>query len=426
MNSSKTGRSMIEYQRSRRRFLAESSASAAALGLGATVPQCFLNAAEAASENEERVLVVVQLTGGNDGLNTVVPHGDSAYYAARPKLAIPKSDVLSIDDQFGLHPNMRGMRDLLDDGMLSVIHAVGYENPNRSHFESMDIWHSCVHKTETRQFGWLGSYLEADSMIGNPSTAGGDVPAIHLGIEQQPFALAARSVRVPTVKKLEEFELRGNDTKALRELLLTDRRNESIPSEDNELLGFLRSSTRNAVSASRRVSEATSSYKADVKYPDSRLGEELKVVAQLINAGMSTRIYYVQLNGFDTHAQQPDAHALLLRQWSESVSAFLRDMEAKGNHERVCVMTFSEFGRRVAENASSGTDHGAAGPVLLCGGAVRSGLIGDAASLTDLQQGDLKHPIDFRSVYAGILKDWLRTDPETVLGKPYPGLDLFV
>ncbi|MEM6471042.1 MAG: DUF1501 domain-containing protein, partial [Planctomycetota bacterium] len=357
---------MFEHQLHRRRFLTRSALGGAAIGLGASVPRCFLQAAESAPGNNERVLVVVELAGGNDGLNTVVPYSDDRYYAARPKLAIPRGDVLGIDDEFGLHPAMRGARDLLEDGMLSVVHAVGYDNPNRSHFESMDIWHSCVRKDEPRQSGWLGRFLDNGSGM-----VGGDVPAIHLGNDQQPFALTARSVRVPTVKKLEEFQLRGSDTQALRSLLL-DTDAPLDRSAENELLRFLRSSTQNAVSASQRVTEATSSYKTEIDYPETRLSQELKVVAQLINAGMMTQVYYVRLDGFDTHAQQPDSHAVLLRQWSESVSAFMRDMKSKGNHENVCVLTFSEFGRRVAENASSGTDHGAAGPMFLCGGSIRA------------------------------------------------------
>lgn len=422
---------MNQFQTNRRRFLKTSSGGALALGIGASLPDCFLSAAESAGFDDDRILVVVQLSGGNDGLNTVIPYADEAYRAARPTLALPKSDVLTIDDDFAFHPSLRGFKDLLDDGLLSVVHGVGYENPNRSHFESMDIWHTCVRKDQTRTDGWIGRTLEQ-----LPGTAGGDVPALHLGDQQQPFALASQRVRVPTVRKLDEFQLRGSDAGTLRRILggpasgqpaagkpATGQPASSQAADD--LLGFLRVSTRSAISASSRVTEAVEGYQSDVRYPESRLGQQLHVVAQLIDAGMKTRVYYLQLDGFDTHAQQGDTHAILLRDWSDAVSAFINDMTAHGHTERVCVMTFSEFGRRVAENASAGTDHGAAGPMFLCGGGLVAGLIGDSPSLTDLEQGDLKYNVDFRSVYASVLKDWLGASPDDILGGHYDTLPLF-
>jgi uncharacterized protein (DUF1501 family) len=405
----------------RRDFLQSSAAGTLAVGIGSALPSGFLRAAESATSNEDRVVVVVQLSGGNDGLNTVVPYADDAYHAARPSLAISKSNVLTVDDEFGFHPSLRGMKDLLDQGQLAVIQGVGYENPNRSHFESMDIWHSCVRKDLPRTDGWLGRSLDCFATL-----KGGDVPAIHLGDKQQPFALASETIRVPTVKRLKEFQLRGSDTAALRKLLAGQSTIENPPSEDaGDLLGFLRSSTRNAIAASDRVTTAAEGYRTDVKYPASRLGEKLNLVAQLIDAGMKTRIYYLELDGFDTHAEQGETHAILLREWSDAVSAFVQDMNRHDYQDRVCVMTFSEFGRRVAENASSGTDHGAAAPMFLCGGGLNAGLIGEAPSLSDLQQGDLKHKIDFRQVYASVLKDWLRTDSDQILRQHYETLPIF-
>lgn len=410
---------MLHHLTNRRRFLQTSGSGALAIGVGAAMPSCLLDAAESATTDEEHILVVIQLSGGNDGLNTVVPYADDAYRAARPRLAVPKSDVLTVDEKLGFHPSLRGMKDLLDDGQLAVVQGVGYQNPNRSHFESMDIWHTCVRKDQPRTNGWLGRSLEQ-----LPSVDGGDVPALHLGDQQQPFALASETVRVPTVKELKEFQLRGSDPQALRQLL------GGLPGSDDSgdpdsLLGFLRSSTKGAISASRRVTEAAEGYQTEVSYPQSRLAEKLRVVAQLIDAGMKTRVYYLQLDGFDTHAQQGEAHAILLREWSDAVSAFVKDMKAHDHDGRVCVMTFSEFGRRVAENASEGTDHGAAGPMFLCGGGLNSGLIGKAPSLTDLEQGDLKHKIDFRSVYASVLEDWLGTAADPILGGHYESVPIF-
>jgi uncharacterized protein (DUF1501 family) len=402
----------------RRHFLKSSVHGSLALGIGANLPPCLANAS-LLSKNNDRVLVVIQLSGGNDGLNTVVPFKDPSYRAARPKLSISESDLLKVDDVHGFHPSLRGIRDLLDQGQLSVLHAVGYEKPNRSHFESMDIWHTCKRKDQRGSDGWLGRFLDQQS-TGDRN----DVTAMHLGNRKQPFALASKSVRVPTVKRLDEFQLLGTDRDALEQLLQSEPP-QNAHEATNELLGFLQSSTRGALLASRRVTAAASEYRSEVQYPTSGLAEKLRLVAQLVDAGLQTRVYYMQLDGFDTHASQPDTHAILLREWSDAVSAFINDLSKHGHDQRVCVMTFSEFGRRVAENASEGTDHGAAGPTFLCGGQLNAGLIGEPASLTDLQEGDLKHNIDFRRIYATVLQDWMSADPRGILGGDFETLPLF-
>lgn len=409
---------LISKQSNRRRFLQSSIGSAAAIGVGAAMPRCFLQASESVQFNNDRVLVVIQMAGGNDGLNTVVPIGDDDYYKARPKLAIAKTDTHRCDGETGLHPSLSGLSGLLDEGKLTIIRGVGYDNPNRSHFESMDIWHTCRRKDEQRPDGWLGRYLDQAHLI-----AGGDAPAVHLGHEQQPFAIASQTLQVPTIRDLAEFQLRGDDRTALRDLLSERRANQEGAS--NDLLDFLQSSTLAAIAASERVTQAATGYKSQVTYPDSGLAQKLRVIAQLIDAGLSTHVYYVQLDGFDTHSQQPDAHAALLREWSQAVTALVHDLDAHDHGERVCVMTFSEFGRRVAENASDGTDHGAAGPMFLCGGGLKSGIVGDRPDLTDLKDGDIQHTIDFRQVYASVLSDWLGADATAVLGKDYKTLPLF-
>ncbi|TWU46641.1 DUF1501 domain-containing protein [Rubripirellula reticaptiva] len=409
---------LISTNQNRRRFLRSSIGGAAAIGVGSVLPECFAEAATAGKTMDDRVLVVVQMSGGNDGLNTIVPYADDDYRSARPKLSIPKTDVLKVDDETGLHPSMTGMHNLLQDGLFTVVRSVGYERPNRSHFESMDIWHTCRRKDEPRSDGWLGRFLDRQ-----PATSGGDVPALHLGREQQPMAIASTKIRVPTVKELAEFQLRGDDKQSLRRLL-QNRKTDSTE-QDNELLRFLQSSTTSAISASERVAEAASTYRSDVKYPQTDLGNKLRVVAQLIDAQLTTRVYYLQHDGFDTHAQQAATHGILLRQWSDAVNALVRDLEAHDHGKRVCVMTFSEFGRRVAENASEGTDHGAAGPMFLCGGCVEAGIVGKRPNLADLQDGDLKHEYDFRQVYATILEDWLGTAPTPILGNSYKSLPLF-
>jgi len=409
---------MSEHMRiDRRDFLRVSASGSLAIGIGSALPACFADAAAQSGSDQETVLVVVQLTGGNDGLNTVVPHANDAYYEAREKLAIPANRAIRVNDELGFHPSLASFAELLDDGLGCVVQGVGYDSPNRSHFESMDIWHTCRRKSEPRPDGWLGRCLDALD-----TERGGDVPALHLGDRQQPRALASLKTPVPTVRRLDEFRLKGESASMLPGLL----QNQSASTDGStELLDFLQSSTQSALDASGRVAQAAKDYRSDVRYPESALGKKLRIVAQLIDSGMSTRLYYVQLDGFDTHAQQAETHSILLREWGDAVSAFVRDLDQHSHAQRVSVMTFSEFGRRVAENASEGTDHGAAGPMLMCGGGLKSGFMGQHPELTDLQNGDLKHAIDFRQVYAAVLRDWLGTDPKPIVGANFKPLDLF-
>ncbi|MCO6457181.1 MAG: DUF1501 domain-containing protein [Pirellulaceae bacterium] len=397
----------------RRQFLAVTGTSAV-LAIGGRLPEFWLRAAAAGESptKGEKILVVVQLSGGNDGLNTIVPHGDESYYRARPQLAIPRDQVLKIDDFHGFHPSARGLADLLEAGQLAIVQGVGYPDPNRSHFESMDIWHSCFRKDRPRQDGWLGRYLDRAA-----GTAGGDVPALHVGEEEQPLALAAQRVRVPSVRSLDRFRLQLEsgeaDAATIQRLVGRERPAAS------DLLGFVQSSSAAALEAARRVEQARRQYQTDVEYPASGLGQKLRTVAQLIDAGLETRIYYLTLDGFDTHARQAEAHAALLTELSGSMAAFMDDLARHGHAERVLLLGFSEFGRRLEENASAGTDHGAAAPLLLAGQAVRPGLLGTHPSLTDLDQGDLKFHTDFRRVYALLLESWLGCPSAELLGGSY-------
>lgn len=398
--------------------------TSAAVGIGAAVPRCLLQAASDAKK-EDRVLVVVQLSGGNDGLNTIVPHGNDEYHRRRPTLAVSAKAVLPIDDHFGFHPQLSGFDKLYDAGNLTIIQGVGYAQPNRSHFESMDIWHTCQSKNPLRNNGWLGRYLDAQQAVSGSSH---DVPALHLGGEQQPLALQALGVRVPSVKSLKEFQLKGPSgadasqtefNQTVRGLADASRASSS------DLLSFVQSSTSSALISSQRVEAAQRDYHTSVEYPDSELARKLRMVAQLIDAGLQTSIYYVTLDGFDTHSHQQDAHAALLRQWSSSVAAFVEDLQDHNHARRVLLMNFSEFGRRVEENASKGTDHGAAAPMILIGGKVKGGLVGTQPSLTDLDDGDLKYQIDFRQVYATVLDEWLGCESESILQSKYEKLSLF-
>ena len=401
---------------SRRNFLRSSAAGSAVLTFGGLAPSALQAAAE--QSTSERILVVIELQGGNDGLNTVIPVGDETYRKLRPKLAIAKDDSLEISDGLAFHSSLRGFADLLEAGRLAIIQGVGYPDPNRSHFESMDIWHTCQRKNENRTDGWLGRLLEQSA-----DTAGGDPTALHLGHDKQPFALMSRRVRVPSIRSLEQFRLQGTEDAQFRKAVqdLTDARR----GDSNDLLNFVQSSTSSAISASERLSSSVKSYSSGIAYPKNGLGEQLQTVAKLISSGLKTSVYYVTLNGFDTHSQQPDAHAGLLRQLGDSVKAFLDDIDHLKQSDRVALMCFSEFGRRVEENASAGTDHGTAGPMFMAGTAVKSGLIGQLPSLNNLQEGDLRHHTDFRQVYAAVIEDWLQCEAEPILHDKFAAVDVF-
>ncbi len=404
---------------SRRTFLAQLAGGSAVLSLGARAPLFWTTAAAAdSSPRNDAILVVVQLTGGNDGLNTIVPYRDDDYRKARPKLGIPAADVLAINDQLGFHPAARGLADLLEQGQLAIVQGVGYPEPNRSHFESMDIWHTCLRKGGPRTTGWLGRLLDE---VGQ--SAGSDAPAIHVGAEKQPLALAARAVRVPSFASPEAFKLEGGDDQPVRDLVGGMQQHE--PAAADPLLGFLESSTTSAFAASERITAALGNDASPIAYPESDLATRLKTIAQLIDAGLSTRVYYVELDGFDTHSQQAAAHAALLRQFGDALRAFHDDLAHRGHGDRVLTASFSEFGRRVAENASAGTDHGAAAPVFLCGAPVRPGVVGEHPSLADLDDGDLKFHTDFRQVYAAILDRWLGGRSASILGGSFEPVDVF-
>jgi uncharacterized protein (DUF1501 family) len=402
----------------RREFLRSAIGTSAVLSLGSAVPEFWRKAAASESTPGETVLVVIQLTGGNDGLNTVIPHADPLYRKNRPKLAIPTSDVLRITDQLGWLPACRGMADLLEAGKLAVVQGVGYPEPNRSHFESMDIWHTCLRKDANRNTGWLGRYLDAAFRSDVR-----DAPALHLGGEKQPLALAAQDVRVPSIESLESFQLQNGGDQRLSELV--GDLSQAPRSEQDSLLSFVQSNTTAALTASQRVALAREGYRPGVTYPEDALSARLRTMAQLIDAGLATRVYYTELDGFDTHSQQPAAHAALLGQLSGSLAAFIQDVAHHGHGDRVAVMVFSEFGRRVQENASEGTDHGAAAPMFLAGHRVNSGLSGTAPKLDDLLDGDIQFETDFRQVYASVLDEWLGWPSSAVVGEGHSPLDIF-
>lgn len=405
----------------RRQFLQSTLASSALISLSGFAPQVLAAAAHRSRSRDERILVVVQLSGGNDGLNTVIPYGDDAYYQNRFTLAIPRDQVVKLDDHHGLHPSLRAWDQLWQDQQLSIIQGVGYPQPNRSHFESMDLWHTAHHNTPGIRTGWLGRWQAT-----LPETA--QLSSIHFGSEDQPLALAARSKPALSLRSLDAFRgaaaLNGLSPDTWQTIATTPRSAQQNALGQG-LLGYVQENAGLAFETSRRLEQVFESGPAAAEYPNTELARKLKMVSTLIDAGLPTRVYYVSIDGFDTHANQAAAHAALLTELGEAIRAFMVTLNKSQQADRVAVMVFSEFGRRVRENASRGTDHGAAAPLFLIGPRVTAGLANRHPSLTDLQDGDLKHTVDYRQVYATVLEDWLGAPSSAVLNGEFERLKLF-
>lgn len=409
-------------QFTRRRFLADVSAAAGTAGLislaGNTPLFLAQSAAAGAEVKGDTILVIVQLTGGNDGLNTVIPCKHELYRQKRPSLAQDIATVIKLRDDLALHASLRGLGKIWEAGQLAIVQGVGYPNPNRSHFESMDIWHTAQLNLADRGTGWLGRTfdgLQTKASFASP-------PALHFGGDVQPLALAARDVPTPSITSLSQFKLEptaGNNNRQSLETAITAKR-----AIDSDLLQFVATRSTAAVELSNRLQAGAKEYKTSVAYPASQLADKLKQVAQLIDAGLGTRVYYVTLDGFDTHSDQAAAHGGLLTQLGDALVAFTEDLKTHGHADRVASLVFSEFGRRVQENSSRGTDHGAAAPVFVVGTKVKSGLIGKHPDLADLDDGDLKHHTDFRAVYTSLLTDWLEWPTAGVAGE-FDKLPLF-
>jgi len=385
---------------------------------------------QVATGRDHPILVVLQLAGGNDGLNTVVPFASEAYQKARPRLALSKEEVLALSDTLGLHSSLTGLRSLYDDGDLSIIQGVGYPNPNRSHFRSTDIWQTASDSDEVRSDGWLGSYFDAQC-------AGSDPPAGVAIAAREPLAFAGDSPNTLTFQKPDSLQFRtkgSSESEALEDAYL-----EMIGSNDSggsigEISGtptegdptdFLKRVALDAHVSSEQIREIATRYNPTVEFPGTKLGRSLRVIAGLIAGGFPSRVYYLTQGGYDTHTGQAGAHTRLLGELDKAVNAFVKELKEQKNFERVSLLTFSEFGRRVAENANAGTDHGAAAPMFLLGGRTNPGLHGKHPSLEVLKRGDLIHTTDFRSVYASVLSQWLDAPAEEILRASYPTLPLF-
>jgi len=407
----------------RRNFLKTTLGVPILMSLKPVTPNSLVRAAMAVTpgrEDRNTVLVVVQLSGGNDGLNTVVPYGDDEYARNRPTLSLPPKDLYKIDSFTGFHPRMAAFMRLYKEGHLSIVQGTGYPNSDRSHDGAMQVWHTADLDIPNRQTGWLGR--AADSILQQDMTT---VPAVFVGPIACPFALNAEHAIIPSIQSADDLTIKPIQNESQSKYITKLPRVE----KSDIFLNFLRESMLNANAMSKRIEAAAVASSNAAEYPSFRLAGHLRTIAQLIRADVGIRIYFAELGGggiggFDNHANQLGNHCALLHQLSESLAAFIDDLKSDKLLDRVLLMTFSEFGRTVRENGRRGTGHGAAAPIFLAGGKLKNGIIGSHPSLTDLDNDGLKFHTDFRRVYATILDKWLGFESCIVLDRRYEPLDI--
>jgi uncharacterized protein (DUF1501 family) len=358
-----------------------------------------------------KVLVVLQLSGGNDGLNTVIPYRNDLYYSGRPKLGIEKDKVLSLTDEAGLHPALTGLKDLYDDGSLGILNSVGYPNPDRSHFRSMDIWQTASGSKDYITTGWLGRYLDAQCK-------GCDKPTQALEIDDV-LSLA-----------LKGDQMKGLAFKDPKRLYNTSHGNYFKDVMANHKDGheqpvdYLYKTMAETLSSADYIFQQSKLHASTTVYPKTEIGKSFQTIASLIFSDINTKVYYVSLGSFDTHVNQENQQQRLFTEMNDAIKSFVTDLKSNNRFNDVLLMTFSEFGRRVSQNASGGTDHGTANNMfLISGGLKQKGLINAMPDLNDLNEGDLKYKIDFKDVYATVLNKWLNADDKNILGKQFSFLD---
>lgn len=425
----------------RREFLTAGLKGAGLLAASTFAPAFITRTAAAVGAGrDEGILVVLQLSGGNDGLNTVVPFSDDLYAKARPTLRLPGDKTLKLTDSLGLNPGLAELKNEFDAGRMAIVQNVGYPNPNRSHFRSMEIWHTGADDSGQRVLdGWLGRFFDAQCQGLDPHRLPGEI-GVSLG-KVMPQAFRNRSNVGLAINDPQTFQWNpsGETTSlaAVQERIFEklnqpgggDRMSGApasggITGSEPETIDFLRHTAMNAVVSGDAIRTILKHEKNRGKYPDGLLSSQLQMIARLIAGDFPSRVYYVAQGGYDTHSDQLGNHARLLSAFSQSLSAFLDDLRRQKVSDRVTVLAFSEFGRRVAENGSKGTDHGAAAPLFLFGDSVKGGIHGEAPDLADLVDGDVKHKIDFRQVYASLLDGWLKTPSSKILGRDFPGLSV--
>jgi uncharacterized protein (DUF1501 family) len=386
------------------------------ISLAPSVPGFLARSARAASpQRDGRVLVVIQLDGGNDGINTVVPFKDEGYARNREALALPAKRLISVADGIGLHPAMKSAGRMLEAGRLAIVSGVGYPNPDRSHFRSMAIWHTArFDPRDHTGLGWIGRGLDARAV---PGASGPE--SLYIGAGAVPSALRGRSALAGSLDHIDDITL---DQPIAAKPAAGDAMDDRASSDS--VASFVQRAALDAYATADRLA-ALGRDDSNARYPSTGLAQRLRLIARLLKGGFGTRVFYTLQIGYDTHSAQPGTHFQLLNELSGALEAFHADLGASGLVDRVLVMAFSEFGRRVAENGSTGTDHGTSGPVLLAGTHIQSGLIGSYPSLTDLVDGDLKMTVDFRRVYATVLEDWLGLASKAALNGTFERMPLF-
>ncbi|MGN6508989.1 MAG: DUF1501 domain-containing protein [Chitinophaga sp.] len=395
-------------QINRRRFLQVGSLASASLML----PK-FLKAMEQGQfvPPGNKVLVVVQLSGGNDGLNTVIPYRNDIYYKLRPQLGIKREAALALNDELGIHPALKSFKAFYDDGSLGILNSVGYPNPDRSHFRSMDIWQSASDSRDYWGTGWLGRYLDAQCQ-------GCDKPTQALEIDDT-LSLALKGDNVKGLALTDPKRLFGaSNDRYFKELLAKQQHD-----DDHHNVDYLYKTMAETISSASYIQQQFKTFKSREQYPNTELGRNMKTIAELIMTDINTSVYYVSHGSFDTHVGQQNQQQRLFTQLSDALGSFTADLKKNHRFEDVLVMTFSEFGRRVGQNASGGTDHGTANNMFLIGGGLQQkGILNDGPDLADLKEGDLQYKVDFKNVYATLLKKWLGADDQAILQKQYEHL----
>lgn len=392
----------------RRDFLKASALASTSLLVPSFLPAAF--GVRGSGSRSGKILVAIQLSGGNDGLNTIIPYRNDVYYQSRPSLALSASEVLPVSDELGFNPALQALQPLYDEGLLSIINSVGYPNPDRSHFRSMDIWHTASPATEYWQTGWLGRYLDAQCP-GKPSAALEFDDTLSLVLKGD----TTKGLALQDAKRL--YESTRGDTFAELAAAHTMQKGQDNP------VDYLYKTMSETLTSASYLYEQSRLKPTSSAYPKTGLGKDLQTIASLILADTDTSIYYVSLGSFDTHINQSGQQKRLFTELNDALAVFSNNLKQAGKWDEVMVVTFSEFGRRVAQNASGGTDHGAANNMLFMGGGLKKkGLLNDMPDLNDLDGGDIKYQVDFRQVYSTLLEKWLGVEAEGLMGGRFEGL----
>jgi uncharacterized protein (DUF1501 family) len=402
----------------------------AVVSVGAFMPTIFSRAIAAAHIDSPssvagvapgKTLVIIQLAGGNDGLNTVIPYADSRYHQLRPTLGIPDADVIPLNDRLGLHPSLKALKPVWDAGQLAIVENVGYDHPSLSHFQAMDIWQT-ADPTVGRHDGWLSTLVG-----GSVDSDGHPFKALSVGPMLAP-ALCCPALPPPSLSSAAEYRIQPDPRYASGSAAREDALNRLYASyaAPAPYAALLEATATTAEQSSKDIQGIVAQHQVapTVTYPKGGLGDGLKLLSSLIARDVGLRVGYVVLGGFDTHSTQAKHHADLLQNLADGISAFQADLAAHGKTDEVVIMTWSEFGRRAAENASSGTDHGTAAPLFVLGSGVKGGIVGDAPDLGNLDNGNLRFMTDFRSVYATVLEGWLQADSTSILGQRFATLPI--